>query len=62
MTSAQLAHLAEQAACAASYFAANEPAIAERLSAQLARQEQNARLRADLADVKAQLAGPGVAS
>jgi hypothetical protein len=61
MTSAQLAHLAANEPASARHFA-EIAVIAERLSAQLARQEQNARLRADLADVKAQLAGPGVAS
>jgi hypothetical protein len=71
MTAAQLAHLAEQATFAAGYYAEIDPSnarhfaevavIAERLSAELAQQEQNARLWADLTDIKAQLTGPEVA-
>ena len=65
MTPGQLAHLAEQAACAADFVATTNPAMsrrfeasaaaANRLSAELGRQAQAAQLRADLAEIKARL-------
>jgi hypothetical protein len=65
MTAGQLAHLAEQAGCAADFVAATNPSMARRfaaaaeaatrLSADLGRQEQAVRLRVDLAEIKAGL-------
>lgn len=65
MTPAQLSHLAEQADFAAGFYAVTNPSAAKRfkeaaataqqLSAQLERQQQIARLRAELADIRSQL-------
>ena len=65
MTPAQLSHLAEQADFAAGFYAVTNPAAARRfkeaattavqLSAQLERQQQIARLRAELADIRGRL-------
>lgn len=62
MTPAQLIHLAEQAEFAAGFFAVTNPAAARRfseaattalqLSANLDRQQQLVRLRAELADIR----------
>ena len=65
MTPAQLSHLADQADFAAGFYAITNPsaarrfkeaaATADQLSAQLERQQQIARLRAELADIRGRL-------
>ena len=65
MTPAQLSHLAEQADFAAGFYAVTNPSAARRfkeagatalqLSAQLQRQQEIARLRAELADIRGRL-------
>ena len=65
MTPAQLSHLAEQADFVAGFYAVTNPSAARRfkeaaataiqLSTQLERQEQIARLRAELAEIRDRL-------
>lgn len=65
MTSAQLAHLAEQADFAAGFFKPTNPAIAERfaqcagtareMATRIERQQELARIRAELADIARRL-------
>ena len=65
MTPAQLSHLAEQADFAAGYYAVTNPSAArrfkeaavtaEQLSTQLERQQQIAKLRAELTDIRGRL-------
>jgi hypothetical protein len=65
LTPAQLSHLAEQADFAAGYYSVTNPsaarrfkeaaATAQQLSAQLERQQQIARLRVELADIRGRL-------
>ena len=65
MTPAQLSHLAEQAGFAAGFYAVTNPsaarrfeeaaATAMRLSTQLERQQQIAKLRAELVDIRGRL-------
>ena len=65
MTPAQLSHLAEQAEFAAGFYAVTNPSAARRLkeaattarqlSTQLDRQQQIAKLRTELADIRGRL-------
>ena len=65
MTSAQLAYLAEQADFAAGFFKPTDPAVAERfaqcavtarqMATRIERQQELARIRAELADISKKL-------
>ncbi len=65
MTAAQLARLAEQAAFAANFYTKDNPSVArtfaqaalgaDRLSAELARAEEHARIAAGIGEVRAEL-------